>query len=666
MLDLGDLGFCRLCISRASLEVFLLRSILDMPLPDLVDQVFEHIIGRCQTSVTAEELGSREQDLLREQHGRIDAILDDADDLALWKIGVHQLSMLIYECGAKRSEMVAKAQELPEADNPNVMLIARLSALGFTLVESAIELMPEYMIQLSKKWDTVDASGKASILHELWQSLCCTPVSDEEQARLDQDSRPSWLRDMQNQPLSRVIPAEYIHDIANHANCLGKAIMVIAFLVVVDAPVLGSSPILHSHLVLLRRLRALRDTVSRLCVDHGISIPPQLSKAWELEERVLEDAKRVPTRFHLSPIAGIERDVYYMVDPHMECVGLHGKSVELELYDGLMRHFTRIHPGFAVQVSDFVEADEHFGDLIAKAASSFEIAAILWELFQDDSFEPVAIASYMAMREVLRILADDAEFVSEARKELILAVLDGEEEAINRVLAKGTISAVEDAVEGELSMFAAGLLGKGHSRERAARMVIAFELLEDSTAAVGMIELTTILSDMAADAPEIGLAAAGERVERRLQEREEREPKSESEAFAQMGRAVVERLLTTAYFGIVNSAIFKEIGPGLSHPVFEIYEPMLMIGAQAFLHAAAEMTEDQIPNDVLIEVCKISGNQLSTILAATEPLRTGESEMSPLACQAVDLLDSYPELVQSAHWALRELERAGFIEELAE
>jgi hypothetical protein len=118
--------------------------------------------------------------------------------------------------------------------------------------------------------------------------------------------------------------------------------------------------------------------------------------------------------------------------------------------------------------------------------------------------------------------------------------------------------------------------------------------------------------------------------------------------------ALIDALFRLNYRKTVDAA---NLGPDQMHwvpPYFEVYSPTFRTGVEAIAHINALYAQD---NQVIMELAEICGGQHHMILAAAEPLRTGATELSPLALRALTLLRKQVHLLPDATRVIDELRK---------
>ncbi|MCC6954789.1 MAG: hypothetical protein IT290_11790, partial [Deltaproteobacteria bacterium] len=257
-----------------------------------------------------------------------------------------------------------------------------LGMLGEAVVLAAGEVLPTEVIKLGEQFHHVDAAGKREILRAVHHILSPRPgAKDERRKRGEEVQRQSllehWLRDMQNQPLSRVIPRLYGRwdkGIGN-PNCFGKAQLLYGFALRFGIECLGCTPIQTARDTARGRLKSASMAVLRASLLDGIVLHPRLVNT--LTELYYSDveAAEIPEAPHFGAVFRLCDGSWFLLDPHAHVEG----ALDSEIWkDSLDRHVMPIlsntgdvFPGLGVMADDPFQQevlyDAAFGELITFA-----------------------------------------------------------------------------------------------------------------------------------------------------------------------------------------------------------------------------------------------------------------------------------------------------------
>lgn len=554
------------------------------------------------------------------------------------RIGLHPFQTLLYRHGGALDRALADGASLADWPATDWELVAWLETLGELALATVHLKLPAPIAELRARWKAIGADPAQQI--EICDALLRLLVEPPRTASVDSgadrpplDPTELWLTDYVDQGPERIIPRLFLLE-GGRPNCLGKGIILTSFFWSLGVKVLGATPIAAFYEVAEDTLLMLAGLIGDTAAKRGVKLRDRLQKAFDQRALLAEARKSTPDRFHMAVIVPLADGRSYLIDPHQMCGGVMGETDEIAYVASLVDEFCPVLPGVALLHSEGRGAHALRLDAARAAEQVLDPAyRMLHRWTTQYSRNPAAVIPLLAMN-----------------RRLLEALLD-----------MGICSPPEKAKE-----FLATLRGEGDARfviltfeQQGVRQALRFRT--NSGREPGMEELTlyylavTVLDAAAGGRLLPAMVAASD------PSREQRPPEADgidsvSEILVSAMDEVLSILQSIGYREAIKKLGYGRETLGGIHPLVEAYEPIFRIGVEIIAHLNAI---GDCSDDVVRELAALCGGQHHVTLAATEPLRTGDKTLSPLARSAVDLLRATPARIKAAEEGLLQLEERG-------
>ena len=517
-----------------------------------------------------------------------------------YRLGLHNTMYGLLHPNSRFSEMDDSTFTVPK--RPDNQWHATVDALARLNIEVAKAFMPESLQISAEIFKSHGEKGnvemQCQMLEIVFKALTSTRDEEESEREINEDE-PAWMEDFFNQPLGRIFPRLFLKDEGLMPNCLGKAEVLAAFCELAEAEYWGFTPLVYSSDVVAKALSNVGQFIRYSAAEIDIELPKRLEESLAAREEIYEDNDRAPTRFHMGLLIKLCNGGWYMIDPHQRTA--HQVEDTQKLSDSIeqLSAFCVVQPGIALPWNE--SEDVQIGTQLAaygRAGEMLKMAHDLANTWDTVDRTSLAVTSLLSSPGITEALIERGEIIHPEEREKLLKSLGGEGYIVPRF--KGKNPGDEPRVINLQTP-----TGKKIPFDRLNRMHIAL----------------VVITQLCQKCPYF-------------------EPEEEQEALFKKAMDNVLKILHGLAFR--DSAAYlgqKPDGTGHFHPMIEIYEPSYRIGIELLSHVNAVTLRS---DEVVMELTAVCGGQHHLTLAAAEPYRILNPEMTDLAKGAARVLEVSP------------------------
>lgn len=460
-------------------------------------------------------------------------------------------------------------------------LTSTLTQLGEQAIQSAIEGLDPQLNALAKEYADGSGSRRNVICEELFRQL----VTQTKPVRTQAELVKHVCEDVSNQSCNRIFPRQF-HKHGN-PNCLGRALILLAFARLAGAPVLGATPLISGSEIAIRHDVRVARGILRRADRQQVKLKPELKTFLEfMTDRPGIDRLR-PPMFHMGILMQTSAASWTLIDPHAKVTGKYRNQ----------RLISEIHEQSLFQpeqvfAADFrVEADLKCSQQLWGLKPITDFLGELQTLSESDQLDVGDVLVFLAESNLLEYLLSDAWNLPRVEKANITAQLRGSASPVVAPRLLETLS---------LGNCAEPL------RSRMQALLSWFLLLDSGKELVGLLAFA--------------VSEGSESLRREMLEQSTRE--------------LLEELIARLHGFLFNTASLSN-ERGLLHPVLELYQPEFRVGVELVSHVNAVTLRSEAIPEALSRVCP---GQTIQISRATEILRNQQHKIVPSSRRAFQTL----------------------------
>ncbi|QGQ26160.1 hypothetical protein F1728_27295 [Gimesia benthica] len=457
----------------------------------------------------------------------------------------------------KRTRFIAhKTTSLP--------LNSTLTQLGEQAIQSAMEVLNPQLKSLAKEYADGSGSRRNVICEELFHQL----VTRTKPVRTQAELVKHVCDDLTNQSCNRIFPRQF-HKHGN-PNCLGRALILLAFARLAGAPVLGATPLISGSEIAIRHDARVARGILRRADRQQVRLKPELKTFLEfMTARPGIDRLR-PPMFHMGILMQTSAKRWTLIDPHAKVTGIYrNQRLICEFQDQSL-----FQPEQVFDADFRVEADLKCSQQLWRLKSITEFLGELQTFSETDHLNVSEVLVFLAESNLPEYLLSDDWNLPREEKANIAAQMRGSAAPVVDPRLLETLS---------LGNCAEPL------RNRMQALLNWFLLLDSGKELVGLLAFA--------------VSEGSESLRR--------------EMLAQSIKELLEELIARLHGFLFNTASLSN-ERGLLHPVLELYQPEFRVGVELVSHVNAVTLRSEAIPEVLSRVCP---GQTIQISHATEILR---------------------------------------------
>lgn len=473
------------------------------------------------------------------------------------------------------SEIQQIAARSPDTAQAARQRIAELTVLGRRAIQTTAALLEPDLKRLAAEFPEASTRKRRELCDQLFETLLTVTPPVRTQGELLEHI---W-DDVSNQSCNRVFARQFRRH--GNPNCLGRALIMLAFARLAGARVLGATPLIPGAEIAMRHDARLARGILRQTELQHVALKPELISFLEfIIARPKIDRLR-PAMFHMGVLLHIGDEGWMLIDPHAKQAGRYRNQVLISQLEKQSRQ----NPS-AMFTADFhPESDLKCSQQFWKLQTFTAFLGELQTLGQAGGGNINDALVSLAESNLLDFILSDAWNIPREEKEKIAAQLRGvhspvvEHRLIEQLLKRNYPHTTFFRIQALLSYVL--LLDSGKEFVG----LLAFDVSDKSQ---------TLRQEMLQDS----------------------------------FKDLLEELIARLHGFLFNTASLGS-DRSLLHPVLELYQPEFRVGVELVSHVNAVTLRSEAISQALFHVCQ---GQTIQISRATEILRT-PNELIPLSSQ---------------------------------
>ena len=467
------------------------------------------------------------------------------------------------------------------SETASLPLNSTLTQLGEQAIQSAMEVLDPQLKALAKEYADGSDSRRNAICEELFHQL----LTRTKPVRTQTELVEHVCEDVSNQSCNRIFPRQF-HKHGN-PNCLGRALILLAFARLAGAPVLGATPLISGSEIVIRHDARVARGILRRADQQQVKLKPELKTFLEfMTARPGIDRLR-PPMFHMGILMQTSAASWTLIDPHAKVTGTYRNQ----------RLLSEIHEQSLFQpeqvfAADFrVEANLKCSQQLWRQKPITDFLGELQTLNETDQLDVGEVLVFLAESNLPEYLLSDAWNLPREEKANITAQMRGSAAPVvdPRLLESLTLGNCAESL-----------------RSRMQALLSWFLLLDSGKELVGLLAFA--------------VSEGSESLRREMLEQSTRE--------------LLEELIARLHGFQFNTASLSN-ERGLLHPVLELYQPEFRVGVELVSHVNAVTLRSEAIPEALSRVCP---GQTIQISRATEILRNQRHYITPSSRRAFQTL----------------------------
>ncbi|QDU04052.1 hypothetical protein V6x_37770 [Gimesia chilikensis] len=460
-------------------------------------------------------------------------------------------------------------------------LTSTLTQLGEQTIQSAMEGLDHQLNTLAVDYADGSDSDRKDICEELFHQL----LTRTKPVRTQDELVEHVCEDVSNQSCNRIFPRQF-HKHGN-PNCLGRALILLAFARLAGAPVLGATPLISGSEIAIHHDARVARGILRRADRQQVRLKPELKTFLEfITARPGIDRLR-PPMFHMGILMQTSAKRWTLIDPHAKVTGIYlNQRLICELNKQSL-----FQPEQVFDADFRVEADLKCSQQLWGLKPITDLLGELQTLSVTDQLDVGEVLVFLAESNLLEYLLSDAWNLPREEKANIAAQMRGSAAPVvdPRLLKSLSLGNCSDSL-----------------RNRTQALLSWFLLLDSGKELVGLLAFA--------------VSEGSESLRREMLEQSTRE--------------LLEELIARLHGFQFNTASLSN-ERGLLHPVLELYQPEFRVGVELVSHVNAVTLRSEAIPEALSRVCP---GQTIQISRATEILRNQKDCIVPSSRQAFQTL----------------------------
>lgn len=203
----------------------------------------------------------------------------------------------------------------PCRDQESRKLIFELTRLGQRAIQNTAELLDPYLKKLASEYASCSYNRRHEICEQLYQSL----LSQSEPVRSQKELLEHIWDDLSNQSCNRIFAKQFIKH--GNPNCLGRALIMLAFAKIANATVLGTTPLILSSEIAIKHDSRVARSILRHAERYNVNLKPELISFLQFVVTRPEIDRIRPPMFHMGLLFQISPASWVLIDPHAKVFG---------------------------------------------------------------------------------------------------------------------------------------------------------------------------------------------------------------------------------------------------------------------------------------------------------------------------------------------------------
>lgn len=451
-------------------------------------------------------------------------------------------------------------------------LTSTLTQLGEQAIQSAMEGLDHQLKALAVDYADGSDSHRKDICEELFHQL----VTRTKPVRTQDELVKHVCDDLTNQSCNRIFPRQF-HKHGN-PNCLGRALILLAFARLSGVPVLGATPLISGSEIAIRHDARVARGILRRADRQQVKLKPELKAFLEfMTARPGIDRLR-PPMFHMGILMQTSAKRWTLIDPHAKVTGIYqNQRLICELNEQSL-----FQPEQVFEADFRVEADLKCSQQLWRLKPVTAFLGELQTLSESDHLDVGDVLVFLGESNLPEYLLNDAWNLPREEKANIAAQM------------RGSAAPVVDPRLLESLRFRNG---SDSLRSRMQALLSWFLLLDSGKELVGLLAFA--------------VSKGSESLRR--------------EMLAQSLKELLEELIARLHGFLFNTASLSN-ERSLLHPVLELYQPEFRVGVELVSHVNAVTLRSEAIPEALSRICP---GQTIQISRATEILRNQKDCIVP-------------------------------------
>ncbi|QDT99262.1 hypothetical protein [Gimesia aquarii] len=200
-------------------------------------------------------------------------------------------------------------------DEESRKVIFELSRLGQRAIQNTAELLDPHLKKLASEYASRSHDRRHEICDQLYQSL----LTQSQPVRSQKELLEHIWDDLSNQSCNRIFARQFTKH--GNPNCLGRALMMLAFAKLANATVLGATPLVPSSEIAIKHDGRVARSILRHAERHNVKLKPELISFLQFIVSRPEIDRVRPPMFHMGLLFQISPARWALIDPHAKVFG---------------------------------------------------------------------------------------------------------------------------------------------------------------------------------------------------------------------------------------------------------------------------------------------------------------------------------------------------------
>ncbi|MFA7252760.1 MAG: hypothetical protein WC027_02790 [Candidatus Paceibacterota bacterium] len=343
-------------------------------------KVIDWVLQHCGSSL-AKALNSKRFAQLLKREEQILATKSDSYEAIALRTGHLMMGSLLNRMPERQA--IAEALAMNGCSQPSAEERALIHLCGEKIISAARKCLPDSIVQMAKRWKTVDADEQLAIVRELYFEL--RSESQEAKGTLTMKVIEDGRDDEEHHQLMSdrgFIPGLYgkWNKETNLANCQGKTQMLLAFAKLAGAKAMVVHPITQIKDIETLERRNFKQCVVRDLTDRGLingsSEFSESLRAGYYDDKIRDQRSQC---FHVGVVLQLQDGRWVMVDPHGLSWGLLSDEWNIPGIRPILQKYQTVLPGLALVAKDETTGKAILKEIAAKAMDLLHRSRVMEE-----------------------------------------------------------------------------------------------------------------------------------------------------------------------------------------------------------------------------------------------------------------------------------------------